>query len=74
LHPGYGGGVASLGKIDLNVASIAELCTLPGIGRGRAERIIQFRVENGPLAGAEALLAIQGIGRSVVSRLSGLVA
>jgi competence protein ComEA len=59
--------------LNLNTASLDELCTLPGIGRGRAARIVQWRQQNGPLSDVTALLAIEGIGRSTIGRLQGRV-
>lgn len=56
-------------RVNLNTASLDELCTLPGIGRGRARRIVRWREQNGPLSGVDALLAIEGIGRSTIGRL-----
>lgn len=42
------GSAASGQKININKATVAELCTLPGIGESTALKIINYRVENGP--------------------------
>ena len=57
------------GRVILNAATLEELCTLPGIGHGRARRILKWREQNGPFPTTAALLAIEGIGRSTIGRL-----
>jgi competence protein ComEA len=36
-------------KVDVNVANVEELRTVEGIGAERAQEIIQYREENGPI-------------------------
>ncbi|MBA3450361.1 MAG: ComEA family DNA-binding protein, partial [Chloroflexia bacterium] len=48
-------------KINLNTATVAELDILPGIGVVTAERIVQFREENGPFRSVDELIQVQGI-------------
>lgn len=47
--------------INVNSASAATLETLPGIGKGLAERIIEHREKFGPFRRAEHLLIVRGI-------------
>lgn len=47
--------------INLNTASANELETLPGIGRGLAERIVDHRQKYGPFRRPEELIILRGI-------------
>jgi len=54
--------------VDLNRASVDELCTLPGIGRKKAEAIIALR-ERRPFTRVTQLLQIKGIGHKTLLKL-----
>ena len=56
------------GKVNINTASAAELRELKGVGKKRAEQIVQDREENGPLASAQDLTRIKGIGPKTVAK------
>ena len=55
--------------VDLNTAEAEELATLPGIGEGRAKRIVDYRTEHGPFEGPEGLLEVSGIGEKKLEEL-----
>ena len=61
--------VASDGLINLNVASVAELDELPGIGPQTAQAIVDHRTRNGPFLAVEELLDVRGIGPSKLAAL-----
>jgi len=42
--------------VNLNTATVAQLETLPGIGKATAERIVEYRQKNGNFKKAEELL------------------
>ena len=48
-------------KIDINTASEAELCNVPGIGAVRAAAIIAYRQENGGFSSVEDIMNVNGI-------------
>lgn len=51
-------------KININTAGITELITLPGIGESTAQKIIDYRDENGKFENIEDIKKISGIGES----------
>lgn len=60
-------------RVELNTADQAALETLPGIGPRTAERIIEYRNENGAFEKVEDLMNVRGIGERTFLRLRELV-
>lgn len=54
-------------RIDLNTADLAALETLPRIGPALAQRILDWRDENGRFASIDDLLAVPGIGEKLLA-------
>ena len=50
-------------KVDINQATVEELAQLKNIGPGYAQRIVEFREQNGPFQKPEDLLKVKGIGQ-----------
>ena len=48
-------------SLNINTATVEELESLPYIGRKTAEKIIQYREDNGPFRRVEHLMQIRGI-------------
>lgn len=59
--------------VDLNMATAEQLETLPGIGVRTAERIIEYRQENGGFKKIEELMNVRGIGEQSFLKLRPLV-
>lgn len=57
------------GLIDLNHASAADLEALPGVGPVLAQRIFEYRQQQGPFATVEDLLDVPGIGEGKLAAL-----
>jgi competence protein ComEA len=56
-------------RLALNAASTAQLDSLPGIGRTRAEAIVRDRERNGPFPSVDALTRVPGIKPALVARV-----
>lgn len=59
--------------VDLNLANEDELRKLPGIGPGRARKIVELRTRLGRLKSVDDLARIKGFGRALVKRIRPLV-
>ncbi len=59
--------------ININTASLAELDTLPGIGPTTAQKIIDYREQNGPFINTEDIINVSGIGPGTYERLKDLI-
>ena len=57
------------GLLDINLASVEDLTTLPGIGPALAQRIVDYREQNGRFSSVEELRNISGIGEKRLSAI-----
>ncbi len=60
-------------KIDINRADVWLLEALPGIGETLAQRIIDYRTQNGPFRNTRELLEVEGIGSATFENIKNLV-
>ncbi len=57
------------GKVNLNTAGPEELMTLNGIGKTRAEAILEYRQQHGPFTRIEDIMLIPGIKEGIFSKI-----
>ncbi|MBD7983095.1 helix-hairpin-helix domain-containing protein [Sporosarcina sp. Sa2YVA2] len=63
----------SVNKVNINLADMQELMTIPGIGPSKAAAIIQYRDENGSFTSTDRLMDVSGIGQKTFDRLESFV-
>ena len=49
-------------KVNINKATVEELCLLKRIGPSYAQRIVDYREQNGPFQKPEDIMKVKGIG------------
>lgn len=59
--------------ININTASSIELESLPGIGPKTAQKIIEYREQNGPFISTEDIVNVSGIGPVTYERIKDLI-
>ena len=60
-------------KVDLNTADETLLCTLPGIGKSRAQSIIDYRKEHGAFKKAQDVMKVSGIKEAAYEKIKDYV-
>lgn len=67
--PERGAGLPDLAdalRVDLNTATLEQLCTLPGIGEVRAAAILEYRQAHGLFSALEDVMMVKGISERIV--------
>ena len=63
----------NMGKININRSDKDGLILIPGIGPTLAQRIIDYRIQNGDFSDIEELRNIKGVTESRYEKMKGLV-
>jgi competence protein ComEA len=62
------------GKVNINTASAEQLAYLPRVGAVVAQRIVDFREQNGRFKAEQDLMLVQGIGEKTFELIEPYVA
>ncbi len=66
------GAVALAGPVNVNTADVSTIAKeLDGIGKAKAQAIVDYRQKNGPYRAPEDLLKVEGIGQKVLDQNRG---
>lgn len=61
------------GKVNINTASEAELCTIPGIGATRAQAILSYREQHGAFGKVEDIMNVSGIKEGTYEKIKDFI-
>ena len=56
-------------RIDLNAATVEQLCTLKGIGPAKAQAILDYRDAYGGFVCVKEIMEVKGIGESTFAKI-----
>lgn len=59
--------------LDLNSATVEQLMLLPGIGKSKAQAIVDYREEVGRFVEVAQLTEVKGIGEKLLAKIESLV-
>ncbi|BDF94973.1 MULTISPECIES: ComEA family DNA-binding protein [Pseudoalteromonas] len=59
--------------INVNQATVEQLSQLPGIGKSKAQAIVDYRTKQGKFKSVADLAQVKGIGDKLVAKLEGKV-
>lgn len=65
--------VAAVANLSINKASLAQLEEIPGIGAKKAQAILDYIKEHGPIKDQKQLTEVSGIGDKMAERIAKFV-
>ena len=60
-------------KLSLNKANQQQLEAIPGIGARKAQAILEYIKQNGPIKDKKQLMEVKGIGEKMADRIAAVV-
>ena len=57
------------GMVNINTASVEELCVLPGVGESRAADIVAYRNQHGAFETKEEIMQVSGIKKGLYEKI-----
>ena len=60
---------SAFAAVNINTANVQELTSLPGIGKAKAEAIVQYRQANGPFKSVDDITKVKGIGPKKLEKI-----
>jgi competence protein ComEA len=61
-------------RVNINSADSSQLCMLPRVGPSLADRIVEYRKDNGPFKKPEDLMLVQGVGEKTFQLIKPYIA
>lgn len=61
------------GRVNINTATESELCSISGIGAGRAAAIVKYRQTNGNFASIEDIMKVSGIKEGTYEKIKDMI-
>lgn len=61
---------AVLQKVSINSASVEQLDAIPGLGKKKAQAVIDHIAQHGPLQSEADLVKVKGIGEKLAAKIS----
>jgi len=59
--------------VNINKAGLEELDTLPGVGPATAQKILDYRTQNGNFKSIDGIMDVSGIGPAKYSQMQALI-
>jgi len=60
----------SVQKISLNTATLEQLDAIPGLGQKKAQAVLDYIAQNGPIKDQTQLTQVKGIGSKLAAKIS----
>ncbi len=60
-------------KLNINTATLEELCSLPGLGEAKAQAIIDYRLQHGSFQNLEDLMKVPGIKEGLYQKIREMI-